>query len=114
MRIADHPLDARHLRQFLRRPLRITAGDQNARGRIFAMHPADGRPRIAVGLRRNSAGIQDDQVGVLARIGAAKTALGQLRFERRAIGLRRAAAEILDEEPRHPSSLTLFLTEHLY
>ena len=40
VRIADHPFDARHLRQFIRRALRIAAGDQNARARDFRDAPA--------------------------------------------------------------------------
>jgi ABC-type uncharacterized transport system permease subunit len=101
VRIADHPLDARHLRQFVGSALRIATRYQNAGVRIFAMHAADGGSRVAIGLRGDGAGIQDHELGISA-IGGLKTTAGELRFERCAIGLGRTTSEILHEKAHGP------------
>ena len=103
VRVADHPLHARHRRQFFRRALRIAAGHQDARRRILAMHAADGLPHVVIRRRGDGAGVQNDEIGRGAVFGRVEPLGREERLERGAIGLRRAASEILNEVLLHLS-----------
>ena len=63
MRIADHPGDAFQRGDFFRSALRVTAGDNDARGGIRAMNLADGVARLRIGRGRDRAGVQHHDVG---------------------------------------------------
>ena len=55
-------IDLGHGGEVLRLDLRRAAGDDDARGRIGAAHLANGLTRLAYGLRRDGAGVDDDGV----------------------------------------------------
>jgi hypothetical protein len=68
-------------------------------------------PRIAVGRRRDSARVQDNQIGVSGRSYGFDTFALKCRLERRAICLGRATAEALHKNAfitgiRHQSSVS--------
>ena len=65
------------------------------------MHAAHGLPHVVIGGGGDGAGIQDHQVGVRTRAGCLQSLGGEQRFQGGAVGLSRAAAEILDEELPH-------------
>jgi hypothetical protein len=98
VRIADDPRNARQRRDFFGRALRIAAGDQNARIRIFTMRAPDGASRVPIGGGSDCACVQDHQIGGGAFAGGGVSAGRELRFERGAIGLRGPASEILNEK----------------
>ena len=89
VRVAHHPLDARQAGQLLRRALGIAAGDQNARGGIFAMHAADGLAHVFVGGAGDGAGVEHHEIGRGALAGGFQPLSREQRFQRRTIGLRR-------------------------
>ena len=62
MRIADHPGDARKLRNFFRSALRVTTGDHDARSGIRAMNLAHGIARLRIGGGGYGAGVQHHDV----------------------------------------------------
>ncbi len=101
VRIAHHQAHAFERRQFLRRALRVAAGDQNARARLLAMDTPDHLPHFIVRGCGHGAGVQHHQVGVLQIGGRRKALRGEASLNRRAIGLRRPAPEILDEKTLH-------------
>ena len=105
MRIAYHPFDAGHCGQFVGRALRVAAGHQDTRGGILAMHAADGLAHVVIGRPSDRAGVEDHQIGLAALPGGFQPLGGEQRFQRRAIGLGRAAAEVLNEEFPHVSSI---------
>ncbi len=101
VRIADHPLHPGQRREFRRRPLRIAAGDQDPRRWILAVDAADGLPHVVIGRRSDGAGVQDHEVGGGPLPGRVEALGRQQRFQRRPVGLRRPAAEILNEVLPH-------------
>jgi len=101
MGIADYPFDSGHGGEFVGGSLGITSCDQDACFRVFAMDPADRGAGVAIGFGGNGAGVQDDEFGVLSRVGFDETAGGELGLERRAIGLSGSAAEILYVKASH-------------
>ena len=64
VRVPDDPGHAGQSRDFLRRTLRVAAGDDDARVGLRAMDAADGLAKLVVGGRGDGAGVQDDEVGV--------------------------------------------------
>jgi len=114
MRISHHPFHAGHGGQFFGGALGIAAGYENARAGVFTMHAADGGAGIAIRLGRDGAGVEHNDIGLVAGFGFRETALGKLRFDGRAIGLSRTAAEILNVKAGHscagpvPTAINLF------
>ena len=72
------------------------------------MHAPDGLPHIVIRGLRDGAGIQHHQVRGGAVIGRFQTLSRELRFQRRAIGLRGPASEILNEVSPHPASIVSY------
>ncbi len=101
MRISYHQADALKPGNFLWRTLRITAGHNNVSFWIGTSYAAYGCPGILVGRRRHGACIEDNELGVLRRSAARKSAVEQLTLNRSAIRLGRATAEVLDMETGH-------------
>ena len=99
--IADDPGDAGECGQFFGSALGITTSDDNADGGFGGVKLSNGVPGLSVGGGRDGAGVHDDDVGGCGRVGGGTTAIEQLALEGRAIGLRGAATELLDEEARH-------------
>ena len=95
VRIADDQSHAGQSGDFLRRALRVAAGDDDARLGLRAMDAADGLAKLVVGGRGDGAGVQDDEVGVGKIVGGAETARSEPGFEGGPIGLRSAASERL-------------------
>ena len=108
MRIADDPIDAGKLRQLFGRALSIAAGDQDARRGIFTMDAPQRLAHVVVGGCGNGTGVEDHQIGGGAGLRMRQTAPRKERFERCAVGLRGAAAEILDEEVTHVSGYAAY------
>ncbi len=99
--IADDPGDAGECGQFFGGTLGVAAGDDNADGGIGGVMLSNGVAGLGVGGGRDGAGVDDDDVGGCRGEGGDTTAVEQLALEGRAIGLRGAATELLDEEARH-------------
>jgi hypothetical protein len=73
--------------------------------RVFAPDPSDGRSCIPIRRSRNGACIQHDDFRLRESLGSRQTALLELALNRRAVGLRCPAAEILYVETcRHQFS----------
>ncbi len=101
MRIPHHQAHAFERGQFLRRALRIAAGDQNPRARLLAMNAPDHLAHFVIRGRRHGASIQHHQVGIL-HLGRRRQPLRrEPSLDRRAIGLRRPAPEIFNEKALH-------------
>jgi hypothetical protein len=99
--VPDDPRDAGERGEFLRSALGIAASHENAAAGILAVRAAHGLSHIVIGRRGDGAGIENHEVRLATVRRAYETARGKLRFERCAIGLRSAAAEILNEEAGH-------------
>ena len=65
------------------------------------MNAADGGTRVLIGRRGDGAGVQDDDFGFCGGGGALQPAVEQLALDGGAIGLGRAASEVLDMISRH-------------
>ena len=73
MGIAHYPRDTGQGGKFMGRALGIAACNQNFCIRIFAMHAPDGGAGVLIGSRGDRAGIEDDDVGISGRRGAAQS-----------------------------------------
>jgi hypothetical protein len=99
--VADYGGNAFQPRQFLRSALSITTGDYDLCRRVDSPRFADKGSRIAVGLSRDAAGIDDHDVGI--RNGAFREAFGaQASAHRLAIGAGSATSKVFDVETGHP------------
>ena len=101
MRIADYPLHARKLRDFLRCSLCVAAGYQDLASGVFTMDAADSSARVPIGRRCHRTRIQDHDAGFLRPRCPLQSALAELPFHSRAIGLGRPAAKILYIKTSH-------------
>jgi hypothetical protein len=102
--IPNNPLDAWEGGQFLGSALRIAACYENAAPWIQAVRMTHGLPDIVIGRRGDGASVENDEIRRGNIRHAGETPDGKLRFERGAIGLRGAAAEILHKEAGHLNS----------
>lgn len=75
--------------------MRIATRHQYPGVGIFAVDAANGGANILVGRRGHRAGIEDDHFGIGGTAGALHAVREQLALDGRAVGLRRAAAEVL-------------------
>ena len=105
MAVADHGVDAGQRGDLLRRPLRVAAGDQDARSGIFPAHAAQEGAGGAVGLCGDTAGIGDDHVGPGGAQSRAQAAMAQLRADDLAVGPAGTASEVLNVVFCHVVSL---------
>ena len=106
--IADDPGDTGERCQFFGSALGVAADDDNADGGVGGVELSNGVAGLSVGGGCDGAGVDDDYVGGCRGGGRGATTVEQLALEGRAIGLRGAATELLDEEARHlePRHLT--------
>ncbi len=111
VRISHYQADAGQRRNLFRRPLRVTAGDQDSRTGVFPMNAADGSTCVLISRRGDGAGIQDDDFSLDGSAGALQSAGQQLALNGGAIGLGRAASEVLHMIRRHESIILGWLFE---
>ena len=90
--------------QFFRRPVRIAAGDQDARLGILPVNPVNALANIVIRGSGHCASIQDHEVGALRLAGFGQPLPFKQALQRGAVSLRRPAPEVLYEEPPHPYS----------
>ena len=83
--------------------LRIASGNNDLRRRIRAMDAPNGGTRILVGRRSYGTCVQDDDFGCSRRSSSRQTALGQLAFDGRTVGLGGATTEVFNIEIAHGS-----------
>jgi hypothetical protein len=69
------------------------------------MRAADGVANVLIGRSSDRAGVEDYQIGLAALSGGFQPGGGEKRFQGCAIGLGRAATEVLNEEFPHVSSI---------
>jgi hypothetical protein len=101
MGVSDHQVHAGQCRNFLRRTLRVTSGNDDSRIRILPTNPADCGARILVRAIGDCTGIQDYD-GSFRRAGSAReSAFFKLAFQSGAIRLGGAASEIFHKECGH-------------
>ena len=105
MAVADHGVDAGQRGHLLRRPLRITAGDQDARSGIFAVRAAQEGAGGAVRLRRHTAGVGYDDVGLAKTGSRGQPAMAQLSAYDFAVRPAGATSEVLNVVFCHVASL---------
>ena|ERR1700761_6364795 len=103
--IADHGEDAWECGDFLRRPLRITAGHQNASFGILAVGAPDKGTCGLVGLLCHSTGIGDYDISSVSIRGGKKAAASQLGSDDFAIRSAGTATEVLNVVFCHFASL---------
>ena len=96
--IADDPGDARECNKFLRGALGVASGDDDAGGGILRMDFSNGGAGLRIGGGGHGASIYDNDAGGGGIGCGGKAAVEQLAFDGGAIGLRGAAAELLDVE----------------
>ncbi len=105
MAVADHGVDAGQRGHLLRRPLRITAGDQDARSGIFPVHSAQEGAGGAVRLRGHTAGVGDDHVGLAGTGSRGQAAMAQLGAYDFAVRPAGPTSEVLNVVFCHVASL---------
>jgi len=81
--------------------LRVAARHQDLGAGIFALDAANGGAGILIGGSGNGAGVQDDDFGLVRSARALEAAIEQLTLNGRAVGLGRAAPEVLHMIRRH-------------
>ncbi len=101
VRITHDEAHAGQRGQFFRSALRIATRDQDFRPGILAMNAADGGASILIGGGRDATCVKDDDFGLHHSTGALQAAVEQLALDSRAVGLGRAAPEILHMIGRH-------------
>ncbi len=99
--IADDEGDTGEGGEFFGGTLGVATGDENTSGGICGMKFADGVAGLRVGGGGDGAGVEDDDVGDSWVRGKRKTLLAELALDGGAVGLRSAAAELLDKESAH-------------
>jgi hypothetical protein len=100
--------NAREDGDFLGRALSVTAGYEDACGRISRMNLADSVASLGVSGGGNSAGVKDYNVG-LGSVGSRNRALvAELPFDGRAVGLGCPATELFDKEGAHRGRMPEF------
>src|SRR5271155_2640452 len=96
--IADNPSNPRKRCNLLARALGVATRDNNLAAWVFATNTADRGPCILISRSGDSACIQDHDSRSGGRRGSHQTAFLELALNRRAVGLRSAATEILHVE----------------
>ena len=81
--------------------LGVAAGDYDLAGRVFAMDAADGGASVLIGCAGDGAGIENDEFGLFRRRCAMQSAIAELAFQGRAVGLSGAATEVFNVETGH-------------
>ena len=100
VRIADDEGDAGECGDFFRGALGVTAGDDDARGGFGGVDFADGVAGLGIGGCGDGAGVQHDHIGSCG-FGWYAALFAELAFDGGAVGLRGAAAELLNVEGGH-------------
>ena len=105
MRISNYPVDAWYFRQFFGCALRVAASHDDLAAGIVTMYASDRTANVLVGRSGDSAGVQDNDLGLGSGFGARKTALKHLALDGGAIGLSGATSEIFHKKRSHENSL---------
>ena len=104
MRIADDPGDALEGSKFFGSALGVAAGYDEADSGVGSVKLANGVASLRVCRSGDGAGVENDDVSSGGCGGGGAAAVEQLALDGGAIGLRGAAAELFDEEGRHPGA----------
>lgn len=105
--IADDEGNAREGGKFFRSTLGVTACDEDFGGGILRVDFADSVAGLRVGRGCNGAGVDYHEFGVVRRGGGDAAAIEELAFDRGAVGLGGAAAELFDVEGGHEARKNL-------
>jgi hypothetical protein len=105
MAVADYGMHSGQRRQFLRRALRITPCDQDARGGIFPVHFAQERARSAVRLRGHATGVGHNHVSLGGASSRGQAAMAQIGTDDFAISAAGPTSEVLNVVFCHVVSL---------
>ena len=101
VRIADNPRHSWERSQFLGRPLRVTACDQNLAAWVQSLEPPNRRACVSIGAVSYGASVEHDNFRIARGAGALQPSFQELLLQRGAIRLRRAATKILYVEAGH-------------
>ncbi len=105
MAVADDGVDSGQSGNLLRRPLGVTAGNQDACGRIFPMHFAQEGAGSAIRLRGHAASVSNDHIGPGWTGSRVQAALAQFGADHFAVGPAGPAPEVLNVVFCHVASL---------
>ena len=105
MAVADHRVNAGQCGDLLRRPLRVTSGDQDARGGILPVRAAQEGAGCAVRLRSHTAGVGDDHIGLVGAQSWGEAAMAQFSTYDFAVRPAGATSEVLNVVFCHVASL---------
>jgi len=103
--ITDDEGDAREGGDFFRGPLGVASGDNDARGGARGVNFADGVASLGVSGGGNRAGVEYDDIGRGTIDGGGGALFAELALDGGAVGLRGAAAKLLDEEGAHKAKV---------
>jgi len=95
VRVADYQVHARQGGDFFWCALRVTTSDYDFRFRIFSSYAPNCRAGVLIGARGYRTCVENHERGFGGRGRTVKSAIFELAFERRAIGLGSAAAKVL-------------------
>ena len=100
VRVADYPMYAGESGKFFGGALGVAASDQDARIRILAVNSADLLAHVVIGSGSDGTRVEHHDVG-LRRVGGFQAFGRESGFQRRAVGLRGTAPEVVDMEALH-------------
>ena len=101
VRIADNPGDAWKRGEFFWRALGVASGDDNASMGIVGVNLAYGIAGLGIGGRGDGASVDDDDVRRRSIDRGNAPPVAELAFERGAVSLGSAAAELFDVKRGH-------------
>src|SRR3954468_13351681 len=107
MRVSDYPGNAGNGGDFGGSALRVAAGNEDLAIGIFAMDAANGSPSVMIGRGRDSTGVEDYDVSTPGILRTREPAVLELPLNGGTIGLRGAAAEILNVKSGHESIIAI-------
>lgn len=111
MRIADDPRDAGKRGKLFGGALSVASRGDDLRGGVLAMDAADGLAGFGISGGGDCAGVEDDDVGAGIGFGRGIASRAEAVANCVSVGLRGAAAEVLDEESGHELIATVILRE---
>jgi hypothetical protein len=112
MAVADDGKDSGQSGNFIRRALRIAAGDDDASLRIAPLDAANVSAGVAIGFRGDGAGVDNHHIGRRRGTCRTDTESFQPRGNRISVGLAGAAAEVFHVVSCHPASVTIAATKN--
>lgn len=105
--VVDDPCDSGERGYFFRSALRVASGDKDLAGWILAMDAADRGAKVSVSSGGDRAAIQYDNLRHIECRSARKAANYKILLNGSTIGLRCAAAKILDNVSGHGSIIAI-------